>query len=73
MRVDGNELKRELIFKTMSREAILNLILDCFVMAPETFEVSLSMLYLHLRYTERSTLEEQFTVTGGRFLQIIDG
>lgn len=31
------------------------------------------MLYLHLRYTERSTLEEQFTVTGGRFVQITDG
>jgi hypothetical protein len=58
MRVDGQDLKRELIYKKMSRDAILNLILDCFIMDPETFEVSLSMLYLHLRFTDRSTLEE---------------
>ena len=57
-RVDGKELKRELIYKSMSREAILNFILDCFVMDPESYDVSLSMLYLHLRYNERSTLEE---------------
>ena len=57
-RVDGKELKRELIYKSMSREAILNFILDCFVMDPENYDVSLSMLYLHLRYNERSTLEE---------------
>jgi hypothetical protein len=58
MRVEGNELTRELISKHMSREDILNLVLDCFVMHPETFEVSLSMLHLNQRFLERSALEE---------------
>jgi hypothetical protein len=73
MRVEGNELTRELISKHMSREDILNLVLDCFVMHPETFEVSLSMLHLNQRFLERSALEEQFIVTGGRFIHLNDG
>ena len=47
MRVEGKELTRELISKSMSREDILNLVLDSFVMHPETFVVSLSMLHLN--------------------------
>jgi len=57
----------------MSRDAILNLILDCFIMDAETFEVSLSMLHLNIRHLERSALEEKFIVTGGRFVQLKDG
>lgn len=73
MRVEGKELTKELISKKMSREDILNLILDSFIMHPETFEVSLSMLHLNQRFLERSALEEQFIVTGGRFVHMTDG
>ena len=73
MRVEGKELTRELISKTMSKEDILNLILDSFIMHPETFEVSLSMLHLNQRFLERTALEEQFIVTGGRFVHLNDG
>ena len=73
MRVSGKDLNRELVQRTMSREAILNLILDCFLMDAETYEVSLSMLHLHARYVERCALEEKFIVTGGRFVSMKDG
>jgi hypothetical protein len=46
MRVEGKELSRDLISKQMSKEDILNLILDSFLMHPESFDVSLSMLHL---------------------------
>ena len=58
MRVEGKDIGRDLISKGMSRDAILNLILDCFIMDAQTFEVSLSMLHLNIRHLERSALEE---------------
>jgi hypothetical protein len=73
MRVEGKDVNRELAFKTMSKEAILNLILDCFLMDAETFEVRLSMLHMHARYVERCALEEKFIETGGRFVSMKDG
>ena len=73
MRVSGKDLNRELVNKSMSREAILNLILDCLLMDAETLEVSLSMLHLHARYVDRCALEENFIVTGGRFVSMKDG
>jgi hypothetical protein len=73
MRVEGKDVNRELAFKTMSKEAILNLILDCFLMDAETFEVRLSMLHMHARYVERCALEEKFIETGGRFVSLKDG
>jgi hypothetical protein len=57
----------------MSREDILNLILDSFLMHSESFEISLSMLHLSKRFIERSALEEQFIVTGGKFVHLSDG
>jgi hypothetical protein len=47
MRVEGKELTKELVSKKMSRKDVLNLVLDGFIMHPETFEVSLSMLHLN--------------------------
>jgi hypothetical protein len=57
----------------MSREKILELVLDCFLMDAETFEVSLSMVNLSTRHAERAKLEEQFTMTGGSFIQLVKG
>ena len=72
-RVHGCDIGSELLSKEMSRDTILNLILDCFIMDAETFEVSLSMLHLNIRHLERSRLEEKFIITGGRFVQLKDG
>jgi len=72
-RVEGKDIGSDLISREMSRDAILNLILDCFIMDAQTHEVSLSMLHLNIRHLERSALEEKFIVTGGRFVQLKDG
>lgn len=72
-RVEGQTVSTNLLHKEMSREKILELVLDCFLMDAETFEVSLSMINLSTRHAERSKLEEQFTMTGGSFIQLIKG
>jgi len=44
----------------MSRDALLDFILDCFIMDPVNFEVSLSMINFHHRNADRQMLEYKF-------------
>jgi len=57
-RVSSTTISKDLVYKEMSKDAILNLLLDCFGMDSLTNEVSLSMINLSTRYEERSKLEE---------------
>jgi hypothetical protein len=57
----------------MPREALLDLVLDCFGIDPVTNEVSLSMISLDTRYQERTRLENHFILTGGSFVQLNRG
>ena len=73
MRVEGKELKKNLTYKNMPKEEVLDFIMDCLVMDATTNEIRLSMIHLSQRVYERSILEERFVINGGRFIQIKDG
>lgn len=47
--------------------------MDCFIMDPVSFEVSLSMIQLQKRYQERKILESDFQLSGGRFVKLEGG
>ena len=63
MKTNNKELKEDLIYKSMSKEAVLNLIMDCLILSEEEnngqtiFKISLSMAHLYLRYLDRLYLE----------------
>lgn len=73
MRVEGKDLKKNLIYKNMSMEEVLDFIMDCLVMDATTNEIRLSMIHLSQRVYERSILEQRFVINGGRFIKIKDG
>lgn len=70
MRVEGNEISRQLLGKKSSKEDILNFILDCLVMDQNKMEVKLSMIHLNQRFLDRCELEKNFVITGGRYICI---
>lgn len=69
----GDIIEKELVTSDMSRDALLDLVLDCLGVEPTTYEVSLSMARLSMRYEERTKLENQFLVTGGCFVELHKG
>ena len=72
-RVEKKLLSPDVLSKRMSKDAILDLILDSMLMNDETKALKLSMLQLDRRFRERLELQDKFTLTGGRFVRLMEG
>lgn len=73
LRVKSLDISDEILSTDMPRERILELVLDCLVMNPDSRSMAVSVVNLSARYQERRELISKFIISGGRFITIDDG
>mmetsp|Transcript_31566 Transcript_31566/g.48253 ORF Transcript_31566/g.48253 Transcript_31566/m.48253 type:complete len:120 (+) Transcript_31566:2878-3237(+) len=72
-RVERKQVSSDILAKSMSRQAILDLILDSMLLDEDKNSIRLSMIQLDRRFRERKALEDRFILSGGRFIKLMDG